>query len=792
MDDIMQSCKLVSVYINTYNRADLIKKTIQSVLNQSYSNLQIIIVDDGSTDDTADVVKNFEDSRIEYYPLEKNINVVGALNEGLRHVRGEYIAHVDSDDLWDSGKIEKQVRFLEEHPEYGSCFSLVKIIDETGAEFEGNEVINSELFQMDNMDQSEMLRFFFDRSNHLCHSSMMVRAGILNQAGIYNPSLQYLHDYDLWIRFCLIAPVYIIQEPLVHYRVHAGNYSGSDEGRGNAHQWETASIIRAMIDHCPKELFSKAFADRLITKKPLTSQTFEIEKAFILMDAFAATSGNTFLGIQKLDELFQKQEYRKLLLEEYGFSQDSLYQLHQTNVYYDASKVQYMTGQIRLLEETVVNRDEQIEQSQEMIAQSQEIIKQLQEQIRQSQELIQQLQSPPEKKSRLKRAFGKIGSVYSKKLKNGEKAKKKLMLYGFYGHNLGDDMFFDMLFRRYPDVLFAVCDSSAYTDLFARYNNVRLYAADSASAIKMNLLGEKFGVKNIYEKIVRSSTAGGIHFGGSIYQQIGDWEQDLKVREKRKQKGKCFFGISNNFGPYHTEGYKEFWRKQFQTWNDVCFRDKYSYDLFSDIASVRYAPDALFAYAGTSENEQESDRPKRLGISVINLRWELRQIDPEICDAYEDFLFRLVEEGLQNGLEIVLLSFCELQQDSAAMLRIVDRCKEKDPKAAERIRMELYYDQIDPMMQTIAQCDYILATRFHAMVLGYVLGKKVLPLCYSDKMTNVLDDLKLADRYLDIRKYDEYPEDPILPLFAEADPGKIEKIRVDAADQFLKLDQYLK
>ena len=75
------------------------------------------------------------------------------------------------------------------------------------------------------------------------------------------------------------------------------------------------------------------------------------------------------------------------------------------------------------------------------------------------------------------------------------------MLYGFYGHNLGDDMFFDMLFRRYPDVLFAVCDSSAYTDLFARYNNVRLYAADSASAIKMNLLGEKFGVKNIYEKI---------------------------------------------------------------------------------------------------------------------------------------------------------------------------------------------------------------------------------------------------------------------------------------------------
>ena len=788
----MKNDKLVSVYINVYNREDLIGKTIQSVLDQTYSNLQIIVVDDGSSDGTADVVNSFTDPRIEFYPLEKNINVVGALNEGLRHARGDYAAHVDSDDLWDPLKIEKQVRFLEDHPEYGSCFSLVKIIDETGAESEGNEVINSELFHMENMTQAEMLRYFYDHSNHLNHSSMIVRKRILDQTGAYDPTKQYLHDFDLWMRFCLQAPVYIIQEPLVCYRVHSDNYSNPEEGRDNAYQWEFAQVMQSMIDHCPEELFSQAFADKQKTDQPLTSQILEIEKAFILMDAFSVNAGNQILGIQKLDALFAQAEYRKLLEEVYGFTQEDLYRLHKENVYYNAAKTQhlknlvqigedstaYLEGKVKTLEETMANRDQQIEQSQEMIAQSQE--------------LIRQLQSPPEKKSRLKRAFGKVGSVYSKKLKNGEKAKKKLMLYGFYGHNLGDDMFFDMLFRRYPDVLFAVCDSSAYADLFARYNNVRLYAADSGSAIKMNLFGEKFGIKNIYEKTVRSSTAGGVHFGGSIYQQIGNWEQDLKDREKRKQKGKCFFGISNNFGPYHTEGYKEFWRKQFQTWNDVCFRDKYSYDLFSDIASVRYAPDALFAYTGISENEQESDRPMRLGISVINLRWELRQIDPEICDAYEDFLSRLVEESLQNGLEIVLLSFCELQQDSAAMLRIVDRCKEKDPEAAERIRMELYYDQIDPMMQTITQCDYILATRFHAMVLGYVLGKKVLPLCYSDKMTNVLEDLKLADHYLDIRKYDEYPEGPVLPLFAEADPEKIEKIRVDAADQFLKLDQYLK
>ena len=118
----MKNDKLVSVYINVYNREDLIGETIQSVLDQTYSNLQIIVVDDGSSDNTAEVVRNFADSRIEFYPLEKNVNVVGALNEGLKHVRGEYVAHVDSDDLWDPEKIEKQVCFLEDHPEYGSCF----------------------------------------------------------------------------------------------------------------------------------------------------------------------------------------------------------------------------------------------------------------------------------------------------------------------------------------------------------------------------------------------------------------------------------------------------------------------------------------------------------------------------------------------------------------------------------------------------------------------------------------------------------------------------------------------
>ena len=788
-ENYMSQEKLVSVYINTYNREDLVGETIQSVLRQTYSNLQIIVVDDGSTDRTADVVRSFEDPRIEFYPLEKNLNVVGALNEGLKHVRGDYAAHVDSDDLWDSNKIRKQVEFLENNPEYGSCFSLVKIIDETGTEYDGGPVLNRELFQVENMTQPKMLRYLFDHSNHLNHSSMIVRKEILDRTGGYDPALQYLHDFDLWLRFCLEAPLFIIQEPLVGYRVHSGNYSSPDDGRDNAYQWEFASVIRSMIDHCPGDLFAQAFADKRKCNLPLTPQILEIEKAFVLLDAFTVNSGNPVLGVERLDRLFEKPENRKTLEEVFGFTREELYQLHRQNAFFNAEKTQHLKNLIQIGEDGITNLNAQINTLEDTIADKDLQVKQL----------SRELTAVKSKKNKLAKALGKLGAVYSKKLKNGAKARKKMMLYGFYGHNLGDDMFFDMLFRRYPDVLFAVCDSSSYTGFFEKYNNVRLYAADSASAIRINLLGEKFGKKNIYEKIVRSSTSGGIHLGGSVYQQIGNWKQDLEDRKSRKQSGKSFFGISNNFGPYHSDDYREFWKEQFRTWNDVCFRDLYSYNLFSEISSVRYAPDALFAFESITAEESLGEqllqtmtgKKKKLAISVINLRWELRGIQPEICDAYEAFLCRLVEEALEKDFDIYLLSFCELQQDSAMIQRIMDHFKDHDPESVKRIHAEIYYDRIGRMLQTISKCEYVLGTRFHAMVLGYIFGKKVLPVCYSDKMTNVLGDLELTEHYVDIRNLSTYPEHDILDLFSEADSEKIEKIRSQAADQFLRLDQYL-
>lgn len=795
----MKEEKLVSVYINVYNREDYILETLRSVVSQTYQNLQIIVVDDCSDDGTAANVRSLADERIELYQLKENQHVVGALNEGLKHVRGDYAAHVDSDDLWAPDKIEKQVRFLEEHPEYGSCFTLVDIIDENGNDSEGNEVINRNLFAMDNLSQARMLRDFVDRSNHLNHSSMMVRREVLDKVGGYGPAYQYLHDFDLWIRFCLEKPVYVMQERLVRYRVHSGNISDPEAGRGNAYKWEFSRTIRSLIEQCPDRLFVEAFTDKLKKQPPLSAAEIQIEKAFVLLGAFTVNQCNPILGIRKLDDLMSDPEMKKILKEQYGFTVASLYALHREFTYFYPETDQLQKEQIRFLQESSDNGYREIVSLQGMVGDRDHMIQELQDIIRnrdiQLTRANVQLNSVNEKNAQLSRPFGKVrnlkgklNSAKTRTLKDGRPAAKKLMLYGFFGHNLGDDLFFDMLLKRYPDVLFDVCCSSAYITFFSVYNNVRHHADDSSLASKMNQIGKKLGKENYFESVIRSHTDGGVHIGGSVYQQIGDWEKDLKDRNERYEKGKCFFGISNNFGPYQTEDYRMFWKQQFENWNDVCFRDHYSKELFAEVGTVRYAPDALFVLPLGQLRPQENGR---IAVSVIDPEFELRGFSKEQCDAYEQFLCEFTETMILQGHKVSLLGFCGIQNDAIAMSRITDYLNAKDPEMLGSVSTSLYWDSPEEMLNEIAKCEYVLATRFHAMVLGLMMGKKVLPVCYSQKTLRVIRDMQLVQNYIDLTDPDSYPSGDILACFESLEEKRHEEIRAAAQEQFLVLDRYL-
>lgn len=108
---------LVSVVIPTYNRADIIDKAIDSVLDQTYKNLEVVVVDDGSTDNTEEVVRSLDDPRVRYIPLEENQGANVARNTGIKEANGEFIAFQDSDNVWDETKIEKQLKAYRNSPE---------------------------------------------------------------------------------------------------------------------------------------------------------------------------------------------------------------------------------------------------------------------------------------------------------------------------------------------------------------------------------------------------------------------------------------------------------------------------------------------------------------------------------------------------------------------------------------------------------------------------------------------------------------------------------------------------
>ena len=124
--------KLVSIVMVNYNQERFIKEAIDSVIAQTYQNWELIIVDDGSTDQSVDIIKNYDDDRIKPIYLEENSHICIATNVGFSHVTGEYIARLDSDDVWEKEKLYKQVALLEEKPNARVCFTQVNLIDENG------------------------------------------------------------------------------------------------------------------------------------------------------------------------------------------------------------------------------------------------------------------------------------------------------------------------------------------------------------------------------------------------------------------------------------------------------------------------------------------------------------------------------------------------------------------------------------------------------------------------------------------------------------------------------------
>lgn len=202
----------VSVIIPTYNRSELLKKAIESLENQSHQNFEIIIIDDCSTDDTAEVVRGMDDERIIYLRHDTNKGGSEARNTGIKQATGSFIGFLDSDDQWLPDKLERQLKQFEGQPDVGVVYTGVQVVDEH----------NQPTRKIVPAYKGEILPKLFESNCIDTTSSVLVKREVLDQVQGFDASLPSCQDWDLYIRLAQVTKFDFVKESLVLFYHHSG------------------------------------------------------------------------------------------------------------------------------------------------------------------------------------------------------------------------------------------------------------------------------------------------------------------------------------------------------------------------------------------------------------------------------------------------------------------------------------------------------------------------------------------------------------------------------------------
>jgi len=203
MNELLNRNPLVSVIIPSYNHENFIRESINSVLIQGFTDLEIIIVDDCSQDSSVEVIRSFDDARIRFFQNTENQGAVYTTNLAISYATGKYVALLNSDDVWLPNKLEQQFQFLESHPEVGAVFSRAQFVDESGTVLNKLTFFWADVFDHDNRSSALWLRRFFFKFNCLCHPSILIRREIYQKYPLYEASLRQLPDFAMWVVYII-------------------------------------------------------------------------------------------------------------------------------------------------------------------------------------------------------------------------------------------------------------------------------------------------------------------------------------------------------------------------------------------------------------------------------------------------------------------------------------------------------------------------------------------------------------------------------------------------------------
>lgn len=322
----MNNTPLVSVILNVYNGEDYVADAIRSVLEQTYTNLELIVADDASSDNTLAIIRSFDDPRLHCLTRTTRRHICYTINEALEQAKGDWIAHIDHDDIWEKDKLEKQVAYVLNHPEVGACFSYAKLIGRDGRDVSDQYPEISAPFHTSFDNRKDWVRYLFFNLNCLCHPSSLIRADLMPRQDLF---CRQLHDCLMWYQLIVKTEFYVYPEELVRYRWVATNEKASYQTRQNITRTYNEMLMAVkedLIEGLTEQQFIECFQEDFVNPDSASPLELKIEKMFLFRRCGEGIDGANALSMRYLKEILRTEGALELLERNYRFSLLNLYQ----------------------------------------------------------------------------------------------------------------------------------------------------------------------------------------------------------------------------------------------------------------------------------------------------------------------------------------------------------------------------------------------------------------------------------------------------------------------------------
>lgn len=313
---------LVSVIMPCYNHEAYVGAAIESILNQTYENIELIVLDNGSTDNSLMIIKQYENQIDKILHFDKN-DLPMATHELLKESTGEYIAFMTSDDYWKEEKLEKQMKVFTENKKLKACFTWTMQVDE-----QLNTSKNLVQFNVNNRSRFDWLEMMITGNNYFAYPSAVVKKEDYEEELLVSGPFWQLGDKYLWLRMLMRGEVYVVEEPLVFFRWHKGPHENTSTPNMensirnmNEDMFLVNEVFRKMKDDIFKEVFGKHF----INPNVCTHEEIVCEKFFVLLNM---TKTKPYLQQSVLDFYYENcrwgskggYPFAQLLEEKYNYT----------------------------------------------------------------------------------------------------------------------------------------------------------------------------------------------------------------------------------------------------------------------------------------------------------------------------------------------------------------------------------------------------------------------------------------------------------------------------------------